>query len=136
MRYVAAYCIVVGMLMFAQWAFFLSSGQVPELKTEPVRIGMHLAAEGVTALALVSAGIGLLNRRAWAKPVSIFALGMLTYTVIASPGYFAQQQNWPIVGMFAVLLVLALACLQYLLAGLPKSKRSKGNQRRPANARR
>jgi hypothetical protein len=35
---------------------------------------------------------------------------MLTYSVIASPGYFAQQGQWALVAMFAVLLVLAIGC--------------------------
>ncbi len=36
---------------------------------------------------------------------------MLLYTVIVSPGYFAQKREWPMVGMFAVLLALALVSL-------------------------
>jgi hypothetical protein len=31
---------------------------------------------------------------------------MLAYTAIVSPGYFAQQGQWPLVGMFAVILAL------------------------------
>jgi len=34
---------------------------------------------------------------------------MLLYTLIVSPGYFAQKGQWAFVGMFAVILVLALA---------------------------
>jgi hypothetical protein len=33
------------------------------------------------------------------------AVGMLTYTIIVSSGYFVQKRVWPIVSMFAVLLV-------------------------------
>jgi len=36
------------------------------------------------------------------------------YTVIVSPGYFAQQGQWPLVAMFAVLLILALVSLRLL----------------------
>ena len=32
-------------------------------------------------------------------------------TVIVSPGYFAQQGQWPLVFMFAVLLVLDVLCV-------------------------
>jgi hypothetical protein len=45
----------------------------------------------------------------------MLALGMLSYTLIQSPGYFAQQQVWALVGMFAVLLALALIGLRQLL---------------------
>lgn len=136
MKNVATYSIVVGMLMLAQWGFFLSTGQVPELKTEPLRIAMHLAAEGITALALVASGIGLLRRLPWSKTAAVFSFGMLMYTVIVSPGYFAQQGSWPIVAMFAVLLVLTLLSLQVLLQKTPRSGGGKGKQRRPAGARR
>ena len=34
MNFHALYAIVVGLLMFGQWAFFLITRQVPELKTE------------------------------------------------------------------------------------------------------
>lgn len=115
MRFVAWYAIVVGVLMVGQWAFFVASGQVPELQTEPFRIAFHLAAEGVTAIALVVAGVSLLRRTGWAREVAFAALGMLTYTIIVSPGYFAQLGQWPLVGMFGVLLVLTLISYGLLL---------------------
>ncbi|MHB0935711.1 MAG: hypothetical protein ACYDCO_15215 [Armatimonadota bacterium] len=108
MRFPAVYAIVVGLLMLGQWAFFLATGQVPELRTRPVEFAFHLAAEVVTALGLLVAGIGALRRAAWGRPLLLATLGMLIYTVIASPGYFAAQRAWPLVGMFAVLLVLAV----------------------------
>jgi len=33
---------------------------------------------------------------------------MLVYSVIVSPGYFAQQGQWGLVAMFAILLALAV----------------------------
>ncbi len=115
MRFVAWYSIVVGLLMLAQWSFFLASGQVPELQTEPFRIAFHLVGEGVTAVVLIISGIGLLRRTRWAREAAFAALGMLTYTVLVSPGYFAQLGQWPLVGMFGVLLVLTL--VSYVLLG-------------------
>ncbi len=111
MRFTAWYSIIVGALMLAQWSFFITAGQVPELRTEPIRIGFHLAGEGLTALMLILSGIGLLARHSWARNSALVSLGMLLYTAIVSPGYFAQQGGWPLVGMFALLLVLALYCL-------------------------
>jgi hypothetical protein len=106
MKFSAWFSIVVGILMFGQWGFFLAVGAVPELQTEPIAIAFHLAAEFATALCLLVGGIALLRGAAWAKNLSLFAAGMLAYTVIVSPGYFAQLGQWPLVGMFAVLLVL------------------------------
>jgi hypothetical protein len=117
MRFVGWFSFIVGVMMFAQWAFFLLTGQVPELQTEPYRIWFHLAAEAAAALALIVSGVGLLRRLTWARPVMLVALGMLIYTVIQSPGYFAQQGVWALVGMFAVLLVLALFSVRRVIQG-------------------
>lgn len=116
MRFTGWYSIIVGILMLAQWGFFISTGQVPEFQTAPWSIAFHLAGEAATALALIISGAGLLRGAAWARTVSFVALGMLTYTVIVSPGYFAQQGVWPLVGMFLLLLVLALLSMHKLAA--------------------
>jgi hypothetical protein len=86
-------------LPFEQWAFLLAAKQVPELKTEPVRVSFHLAAEFLTATALMTSGAGLLVQAAWALQLYPVAVGMLIYTVIVSPGYFAQKHAWPLVGI-------------------------------------
>lgn len=115
MKFVAWYSIVVGACMFGQWGFFLIAGQVPEVHTEPVRLAFHLAAEAITALALLVSGVGLLRGRRWARRAACVALGLLCYTAIVSPGYFAQQGAWPMVAMFGVILALALAGLVRLV---------------------
>ncbi len=111
MKFAGWYGIAVGLSMFGQWAFFLATGQVPELQTEPIRIAFHLAGEFVTAVGLLAGGIGLLKRLRWAAPLYSVAAGMLLYSAIVSPGYFAQRGQWAIVGMFAVILVLALVSI-------------------------
>jgi len=103
------YAIFVGLMMFAQWSFFIITGQAPELQTEPVRIAFHLAGEFITALGLIVSGIAVLRRCAWGANVYLFFTGMLAYSAIVSPGYFAQQGQWILVLMFAFLLILALA---------------------------
>lgn len=105
MRCPSSFCVAVGLLMAGQWAFFLASGNVPELRTAPVEIGLHLAAELLTAALLVAGGVGAGKRRSWGRPLATFALGMLAYTVVQSPGYFAARGAWPMVGLFAALLV-------------------------------
>ena len=114
MRFVGWYSLAVGVLMFAQWGFFLASGQVPEIESEPLRIAFHLAAEGATALALIASGAGLLRGLGWGRAASYVSLGMLIYTAVVSPGYFAQQGQWPIVAMFALLLAVTLVSLRLL----------------------
>ena len=109
MRFSAWYGIVVGVLMLSQWTFFIATGAVPELHSAPWSIGFHLAAELLTALGLIVSGAALLKSKIWGSMCLLVALGMLIYSLIASPGYFAQQGAWGLVGMFAVLLGGALA---------------------------
>ncbi len=79
-------------------------------------IALHLAAEAATALLLIVAGVGLLREVAWAPSLYLVAGGMLLYTLIVSPGYFAQRGEWAPVAMFAVLLVGALLAIRKVFA--------------------
>jgi hypothetical protein len=115
MKFVAWYTVAVGVMMLGQWGFFLGAGLVPELQTEPFRIAFHLAAEGLTALALLVSGVGLLRGQPWAREAALIALGMLIYTAIVSPGYFAQQGQWAFVVMFGALLALTLVSVALLM---------------------
>lgn len=103
--------VLCGLGMLAQWTMFILSGQVPELQSEPYRIAFHLAAEGITALGLISSSILLLRQKKVAKKLYTISSGMLLYSVIVSPGYFAQLGQWTFVMMFAVVLGLAILSL-------------------------
>ena len=111
MVFAAVFALVVGVGMIGQWVLFLATGQVPELETEPLRIRFHLAAEFTTALALLVGGSALLTDQTWGRWFYLLAAGMLLYTVIVSPGYFAEKGQWAFVGMFAVVLLLALVSI-------------------------
>jgi len=115
MIFASIFAIVVGVGMIGQWVLFLVTDQVPELRTEPLRIRFHLAAEFVTAIALLVAGVALLTDQTWGRWFYLLATGMLLYTVIVSPGYFAEKGQWAFVAMFAALLVLALVSLMYVI---------------------
>lgn len=108
MKFAGWYSFLVGLMMIGQWSFFLASGSVPEVKTEPIRLAFHLAAEFTTAILLMIGGIALLKRWSWGKTIYLLGTGTLIYSVIVSPGYFAQQGQWVFVAMFGVLIVLAL----------------------------
>ncbi len=115
MAFAGWYALVVGALMIVQWVFFIIAGQVPELQTEPLRIAFHLAAEGVTAMLLILAGVGLLRSRRWSRGLGLVAFGSLVYTSIVSPGYFAQLGQWPLVAMFAGVLIFAVVSIVLLM---------------------
>ena len=115
----AAFAVLVGAMMFAQWAFFIAAGEVTELETEPVRISFHLAAEFLTAAVLIVAGMALIKQKDWAFPVYMLALGMLSYTIVVSPGYFAQDGEYVFVGMFVALWILTVA---FILLGVKEER--------------
>lgn len=108
MTFAAIFAIVVGLGMIGQWTASYLAKQIPELKTEPIRIAFHLAAEMATALCLIVSGVALLVGQPWGSTLYLVASGMLFYTAIVSPGYFAQKGQWGWLGMFSVLIVLGL----------------------------
>ena len=111
MVFASVFALIAGAGMIGQWLSFLATGNVPELETEPLRIRFHLAAEFATAIALLVGGIALLTGQAGADWFYLLAMGMLLYTVIVSPGYFAGRGQWAFVGMFALVLLLALVSI-------------------------
>lgn len=111
MTFAAVFAILVGAGMIAQWTLSFLKKQIPELETEPIRIGFHLAGELLTALALILAGAALLAGAPWAEPVFLTASGMLLYTAVVSPGYFAQQGQWVWVVIFGVLIAISLSTI-------------------------
>lgn len=121
----AIYSIIVGIAMLGMWTVFVTTGQVPELSTEPIRVSMHIIGEIATALILLIGGYGLWADKKWGLQAYMLSMGMLLYTLIVSPGYYAQSGNVVMVGMFAVFFVIALVLVavsflrtaEYLPAG-------------------
>lgn len=104
MKFPAWYGILVGFLMIAQWTFSILAGGVPEFQSAPWEIAFHLAAEMSTAVMLLIGGSAALRSATGSKQVLLLGLGMVIYSEIVSPGYFAQLDQWAFVAMFAVLL--------------------------------
>ncbi|MBN1837120.1 MAG: hypothetical protein JW820_14790 [Spirochaetales bacterium] len=114
----AIYALAVGLMMIGMWTFFILSAQVPELEERPVEIVFHLTVEFATAVVLVTAGLASLGRRSWGLVLQLFGFGMLAYTVILSPGYYAQRGQAGFVVLFAVLLAATLVFLVVAARGL------------------
>ena len=108
MRFAAWLALLLGVAVLGMWLNSFISGGVPELTTAPVAIAFHLTAEGIMVGVLIVAGVGLFGRRRWAVPLFYLGAGMLVYSGINSPGYFAGQGAWGIVAVFAGVLVLAV----------------------------
>ena len=122
MRFPAWYAISVGLLMILQWTFTIAAGAVPEFESAPMEIAFHLAAEFTTALLLLTGGVATLKTTSWGKPILLTGLGMVIYSEIASPGYYAQLGQWVFVAMFAVLLFGAVWSVMLLLRQVTPSR--------------
>ena len=122
MKFPAWYAILVGVLMIAQWAVSILAGGVPEFQTAPWEIAFHLAAEMSTAVILMLGGIAALKAMSWATPLLLVGLGMVIYSEIVSPGYFAQLGQWPLVVMFGILFIGAVIAIRQLFQKEYRSK--------------
>ena len=121
-RITAVWAMVIGLGMGGWWAVLLATGQMPELRATPVQASMHLGAEFLTALALLAGGAGLLARREWGLKIHLSSLGMLLYAVVQAAGYYAQHGDVAMIGMFAVLALLAVGGI-VLAVGAENSRR-------------
>ena len=115
MTFPILFAFITGLGMIGQWTFSYQNKQIPELESEPIRIWFHIAAELVTALALIIGAVGLLVDPGWGRGVYLVALGMLLYTAIVSPGYFAQRGDLAWLDIFAAVIVLGLVSLYMVI---------------------
>ena len=120
MKFAGIFAVAVGLLIILQWGVSLATGGVPELQTAPRSIGFHLAAEILTALMLLLSGLAILKKIAWGRTLFLAAGGMLLYSVINSPGYFAQRGEWFIVAVFGILFLAAVFILMGVAFAEPR----------------
>ncbi len=99
------FAVILGSSMLGQWNMFYLSGNIPELKTEPVYFAFHITLEVITALILIAAGIGLLKEWKWGKNLFLIGMGMVFYAMVNAAGYFAQQGKVMFIVVFAALVV-------------------------------
>jgi len=123
MIFVSIFVITIGVLMIGQWAITIIGGDVPKPEDDPVSgrgffdMLFHWAAEFITAVMLIASGIGLMHETSWGTTVYLIAAGMLIYTTVNSPGFFAQQRKWPVVGMFMAILMLTVISIVIVIRG-------------------
>ncbi|ERJ13257.1 hypothetical protein [Haloplasma contractile] len=115
MRKVASiFSMIIGTCMLSMWIMFLVTGQIPELETIPKEIIMHILIESITAILLITSGVGLLKRTNWSDNLYLFTSGMLCYTLVNSAGYYLQTNDFIFIVMFGVFLLFQLLILYYL----------------------
>jgi hypothetical protein len=94
--------------MLGMWFLLLFKREVPELKTKPTQIFFHLAAEFLTAGALIIGGIGFIVNQPWGLAIFFIAIGMAIYSTINAAGFYGQLKDWP---MFIILMVFTVFSL-------------------------
>jgi len=87
----------------------LTTGNVPELEIEPISIYFHIIAELLMGLLLLISGIGLLIKQKWGNLLFVLSNGLLIYSVINSSGYYGDKNEWAMVIVFMLILVLSVA---------------------------
>ncbi|MFW9972214.1 MAG: hypothetical protein ACFFDF_18655 [Candidatus Odinarchaeota archaeon] len=102
------YTILIGITMLFMWLILLIKREVPELKTRPTQIFLHLIAEFLTAIMLITGGIGFILNQPWGLAIFFIAIGMAIYSTINAAGYYGQLKDWP---MFITLLVFTFISL-------------------------
>jgi hypothetical protein len=112
---VAWFQLAVGTAIAALWLVLLVTRQVPEIVEGRVDIWFHVVAELATAALLVTAGLALRRDHDEARVRSGVALGALGYSVVNSPGYFAEAGAWAAVGMFGLLALATVAVVRRLV---------------------
>ncbi len=103
------YAIVIGIGILGLWTMLLLTKQVPELKTEPVSIALHLTAEIIMGILSLVSGIFLLIGFSWAAYFFILAMGLVIYAVINAAGYYGQRRQWSFVIMFGIILIASVS---------------------------
>lgn len=113
LRISGVFQVLVGAGIWGIWILSFVRGAIPELQSEPFRIAMHLLAEACTGSLLLLSGLDILLTVKKRSVLFQVSMGALLYTLIASPGYFAQHGQWSIVGIFLGMLVLTVALILY-----------------------
>lgn len=110
-RAASVFSIFIGLSMVGTWAVLYVGGNIPELVSKPFEISMHIIAELFTAVMLIIGGVGVISERKWGNNIHFVSMGMLLYTLIASPGYYIQKGNVEFVAIFAIFFALSILFL-------------------------
>ena len=120
MKVSAFFAILMGTSIIGIWTLFYLTGSIPEIYSEPSRIALHLLAEALTGFGLILGGFGLFKNKKWGYQIYLISMGMLLYTLICSPGYYAQKGNYIFVSIFGILFVISAILIIFSLFVMEK----------------
>lgn len=109
--------------MIGLWIMLIATSSVEEFDTRPVEIILHITAELLTGILLIISAVMMWRGRAIRYSLFFLSMGMLFYTSIVSPGYYADKGDWPIVIGFGVMLTFGVILAGSMLFSLLKSKK-------------
>lgn len=101
--YVAVFSIGAGASMPLFWLAAGARGRMAHFAEGRDDIWFHVAAEVVTGLVLLVAGVGMAvtDDAPWAKALSALGLGLLVYSLIQSPGHYVAKGDRRMAATFA-----------------------------------
>lgn len=108
--YLVVVPILIGLGILGFWFGAIVTHSVPEIDGGGIEIWFHIAAEVVTGFLLAVGGIAVLveSEATLSIVLSSLSLGMLIYTLIASPGYYAERAQASRMWMFAGIWALTI----------------------------
>lgn len=104
----AIFSILMGLAMSGTWGYLLLFDQFPGIRTAPLESRYLVAAEFLTAFALVVSGSGVLLRRRWSPALLLAALGALTYCTVRYAGELGQSGSLLGLAFFSSVALTAL----------------------------
>lgn len=111
-RAAGRFSIVVGIAIILVWAWLLINDDVPQIETSPLGMWLHIAAEIVTAIALIVAGWGLITDASWSRKLHLLASGMLLLVMIHAFAWYGERGD---VGMVIAFLLLGVFTVFFAL---------------------
>lgn len=73
---------------------------------------MHILAEITTSVLLISSVVYILTKKRLSSLFDISS-GSLTYTLIASSGYYGQKGEWAVFTIFLAMLIITVTMLLF-----------------------
>jgi hypothetical protein len=102
-------------MMLGTWGFLFLTDQYPQARSLPLETGYLLAAEGLTAAALVAGGYGLLSSRPWAMSLLLVAFGELIYCAVRFAGELGQGGSLAGLTFFSAVGAAGIAFAVFLI---------------------
>jgi len=105
--------VIASLGVFIIWGMNLASGVFPEsifIGSQETSLPIfHLAAEFLMAIVTFIGVIGIWRRKSWGKGITLFGIGMFTYSVINSMGWTLLNDPVQSIPMGITLLVVIAA---------------------------